>query len=133
MIEYIPRSGPPEAMILPAVICDTCRRQVAGSGNIVWATKVMHDPSETRQQSPLFAAHKGSCDQALDAWLTEQYRLEDHWILSWEELETFIRHLSANSKKDFSEDPQGEYHRFVIKVPSNDLHREVPNIPASSV
>lgn len=131
MIEYIPRSGPPEAMVLPTVICDTCRRQVFDTGNIIWATRVMHDPTEPREQSPIFASHKGACDAALEAWLQDQYRIEDNWITSWEELETFVTHLAANSKKDFSEDTKGEYRRFVIRFPAHHPHREIPDIPAS--
>lgn len=127
----MPRSGPPEAMILAAIICDCCRRQVFDSGNLIWATKVIHEDSEIPEQSPLFAAHKGSCDIKLDAWLQDQYPIDDHWIISWEELGTFIHHLTMNSKKDFSEDPEGEYHRFVIKFPAQEPHRAVPNIPAS--
>lgn len=129
MIEYVPRSGPPEAMNCPAVVCDTCRKQVVGSGNIVWAYKVVHDTDEVRQQSPLYAAHKGRCDQALDAWLKKQYSIADHWILLWEELDAFMEQLAHNAMNAFADDEEGEYHQLVIKQPRNDPHTEIPAIP----
>jgi hypothetical protein len=116
-------------MNCPAVVCDACRRQVVGTGNIVWAYKVVHGTDEVRQQSPLYAAHKGRCDQALDAWLKKQYSSSDHWILLWEELDSFMRQLGHNSTNAFADDAEGEYHQLVIKQPRNDPHTAIPEIP----
>ncbi|MFC8065463.1 hypothetical protein [Streptomyces sp. NPDC057293] len=126
MIEYVPRSGPPEAMNCPAVVCDTCRKQVVGSGNIVWAYKVIHGDDEVRQQSPLYAAHKGRCDQALDTWLKKQYG--SGWLILWEELDTFARQFQHNTANAFADDSAGEYHQLVIKQPNNDPHSKIPQI-----
>ncbi|WP_158708269.1 hypothetical protein [Streptomyces sp. NRRL S-455] len=40
MIEYVARSGPPEARNCPAFISDACRQQVAGAGIVTWATAI---------------------------------------------------------------------------------------------
>ncbi|MBX9425461.1 hypothetical protein [Streptomyces lateritius] len=125
MIEVVPRSGPPEAMNCPAVICDACRRQVVGKGNIIWAIKVVRSDEETRQQSPVYAAHKGACDRGLEAWLKKQYG--PGWITLWEEMGTYLRQLLHNAEHSFEEDAEGEYHRLVIKQPGNDPHIEIPD------
>lgn len=127
MIEVVPRSGPPEALSCPAIVCDACRRQVVGKGNIVWALKVVHSDTEVRQQSPLYAAHKGACDRALDAWLKGQYG--PGWILMWEELGVYLRQLLHNAENDFADDAKGEYHQLIIKQPKNDPHSKIPDGP----
>ena len=124
MIEIVPRSGPPEALSCPAIVCDTCRRQVVGKGNIIWMFKVVHSDEEVRQQSPTYAAHKGACDRALEKWLKQQYG--DGWILMWEELGTFLRQLLHNAENDFADDTKGEYHQLLVKQPKNDPHTEIP-------
>jgi hypothetical protein len=129
MIEVVPYSGPPEAMNCPAIICDACRRQVVGKGNIVWAYKVVHNDDELRQQSPVFAAHKGSCDRGLDLWLKKQYG--SGWIIMWEELGTYLRQLAYNAEHAFEDDKNGEYHQLIIKQPANDPHTEIPDPPVS--
>lgn len=126
MIEFVPRNGPPEAMNCPAVVCDTCRKQVVDKGNIHWAVKVNHDNDELRQQSPTFAAHKGRCDRALEAWLRKQYG--DGWIYLWEELGVWLRQLTHNIANDFDDDTEGEYLQVIVKMPT-DPHREIPQIP----
>ena len=127
MIEIVPRSGPPEAMNCPAVVCDTCRKQVVDKGNIVWAYKSVYGTDEVRQQSPIYAAHKGACDRALDLWLKKQYG--EGWLILWEELGTFMRQLAHNAVNDFADDKKGEYHRLIIKQPATDPHDAVPDIP----
>lgn len=125
MIEIVPRSGPPEALSCPAFVCDTCRKQVVDKGNIVWMLKVIHGDDETRRQSPLYVAHKGRCDQALDLWLKGEYG--DGWIPMWEELGVFLKQLTHNAVNDFADDKKGEYHRLVIKQPGTDPHDTVPD------
>ncbi|MFE2850609.1 hypothetical protein ACFXJO_05675 [Streptomyces lavendulae] len=128
MIEYVPRSGPPEAMHCPTIICDTCRTQVHGAGNIVWMVK-SYLADGPRQQSPLYAAHKGPCDRALEAWLKTQYP-EGDWLLNWEELGDFLRQLAHNAEHAFADDTKGEYHQLIIKQPRNDPHEQIPEAPS---
>ncbi|WP_404953128.1 hypothetical protein [Streptomyces sp. 147326] len=77
------------------------------------------------QQTPLFAAHKGACDRALDAWLKRQYP-EGEWLLLWEELAGFLQQLSHNAEHAFVDDRRGEYHKTILKMPGADLHNETP-------
>lgn len=127
MIEIVPRSGPPEALSCPAFVCDACRKQVVGKGNITWMLKTIRGEGEVRQQSPVYVAHKGACDRALEVWLRKQY--SDGWIHMWEELSVFLKQLAHNAVNDFADDKKGEYHQLVIKHPSIDPHQAVPDIP----
>ncbi|MFF1709277.1 hypothetical protein [Streptomyces sp. NPDC058268] len=121
MIEYVPRSGPPEAMNCPTVVCDACREQVVDQGNIIWLAKVVRSDEATHEQSPLYAAHKGRCDRSLEAWLKKQHEQhEGQWILLWEELDDFLRQLSHNGANPFAADSEGTYHRAVIRHPKAD-------------
>ena len=43
MIEIIARNGPPEAMLCPAFVCDACRKQVVGAGNVVYMRRIVGD------------------------------------------------------------------------------------------
>ncbi|MFD5566616.1 hypothetical protein [Streptomyces cadmiisoli] len=126
MIEYVPYSGEPEAMNCPAVICDTCRKQVVGQGNVIWCIRA-GEKGEQRQISPIFAAHKGRCDRALELWLRGQYPIDDHWINLWEEVEVFMKQFNNNVSRSFDEDPQGEYHQTIVKMPGSP-HDELPQI-----
>lgn len=115
MIEIIARNGPPEAMLCPAFICDACRRQVVGEGNVI--SKVRYSGGQ-RQTSPLFIAHKGTCDLTVDAWLNKRYPLDNGWSLIWEELETFVRQLANNLAHAFADDHEGEYLSHQIILPA---------------
>ncbi|MER7953874.1 hypothetical protein [Streptomyces sp. NPDC096030] len=124
MIEFVPRNGSPEAINCPAFVCDACRKQIAGEGNIVWALKVRDSETETAEQSPLYAAHKGACDQALEAWLMSQY--DSQWVPLWEEIGTFLKQLVHNTGRDFSQDSKGQYQQLVIRHPASNPHSQVP-------
>jgi hypothetical protein len=126
MIEIVPYSGKPEALNCPAFVCDTCRKQIVGKGNVVWCIRA-GDEGELRQQSPLFAAHKGRCDRALELWLSGQYPLRDHWINLWEETDVFLKQLGNNADRSFDDDPNGEYHELIIRMPE-DPHDEIPQM-----
>lgn len=126
MIEFVPFSGEPEAANCPAVVCDTCRKQVVEKGNIHWVVKVRIPEGEPREQSPVFAAHKGKCDRALETWLRQQYG--EGWIYLWDELGTFLRQLNFNVARDFEQDPEGEYHQTIIRQPKNNPHNEIPPV-----
>lgn len=106
MIEIIARNGAPEAMLCPAFICDACREQIVGQGNVI--SKVRYD-GDQRQTSPLLFAHKGQCTQAVDAWLNARYLLTEGWSMIWDELGDFVRQLSHNLTHAFADDPEGEY------------------------
>ncbi|MFI5831047.1 hypothetical protein ACIA6C_28000 [Streptomyces sp. NPDC051578] len=125
MIEFMPRSGPPEAMHCATVICDACRQQVHGAGNLVWGRRMGSDETGKIEHTPLFAAHKGACDRALDNWLKKQYP-QGQWLLMWEELGDFLKQLAYNSEHAFTDDTKGEYHKTILKMPSSDLHAETP-------
>jgi hypothetical protein len=124
LIEYVPYSGEPEAMNCPAVICDTCRKQVVGEGNVVWCIRA-GGKGDLRQQSPLFASHKGGCDRVLDRWLQAQYPLDDNWINLWEEIDVFLEQLGHNVGRSFAEDPRGDYHEVILRMPA-DPHQQSP-------
>lgn len=129
MIEIVPRNGPPEALTCPAVVCDVCRRQITDSGNILWAHKVVGDSGEPPAQSPMYAAHKGNCDMAMEKWLKVQYG--QGWITLWEEADTFLQQLVHNFTRAFGEDTRGDYQRLIIQHPKSDPHREIPDLPVS--
>jgi hypothetical protein len=124
VIEYVPYSGEPEAMNCPAFICDTCRKQIVGQGNVVWCVRA-GEKGEQRQQSPIFAAHKGRCDRALELWLRGQYQISDHWINLWEEVDVFLKQLGNNANRSFADDGRGEYHELIVHMPK-DPHDEQP-------
>lgn len=126
MIEYVPYSGEPQAMNCPAFVCDTCRKQVVGDGNVIWCVKVIEKDGQ-RQQSPLFVSHKGRCDQALDKWLGSQYPLDEDWINLWEEISVFRSQLGNNADRSFADDPNGDYHELILRMPP-DPHSEQPKI-----
>lgn len=113
MIEILGRSGEPEAMNCPAIICDACRQQITDSGNIIWGTTIGVEPPLS---TPLFAAHKGRCDAALQAGLQDRYP-GDQWAWLWEEADHFLKYLSGNFKKPFADDPEGTYREHRIAFP----------------
>lgn len=117
MIEYVARSGPPEAMNCPAFVCDTCRGQVVGEGIVTWTTTVGRDGTPgPHRQSPIYVAHKGDCGRALERWMERQYPPADGWIDLWDDLEDFVRQLAHNLTHAFTDDPEGRYdqHRLVM-------------------
>lgn len=118
MIEYVARSGPPEAMNCPAFICDTCRKQVVGQGIVTWATTIGQDGEPgPHRQTPIYVAHKGRCGRALEVWIEQQYPFADGWIDLWDDLEDFVRQLAHNLANAFAADPEGKYHRHQLVLP----------------
>lgn len=115
LIEYIGRSGPPEAMNCPALICDTCRKQVVGSGNVIWGSTAGSDGP--RRSTPLYVAHKGRCDHAFEKWFAEAYPLADGWMPLWEEAAVFMRQLAYNLTNAFADDTEGTYHPHKLALP----------------
>lgn len=113
MIEILGRSGEPEAMNCPAFICDACRKQVTNSGNIIWGVTVGVEP---RLSTPLFVAHKGGCDVAVQRTLEERYS-GDQWVWLWEEGGHFIKYLTHNYTHSFDEDIDGTYHPQRVAFP----------------
>lgn len=114
MIEMIARSGNPEAMNCPALMCDACRKQVTDSGNIIWGTTIGIEP---RAATPLFVAHKGHCDQVVSKGLEAQYP-GDEWVWLWEEADHFLKYLAGNFTKPFSDDKDGTFHDHRIALPA---------------
>lgn len=119
VIEILGRSGEPEAMNCPVLICDACRKQVVDSGNIIWGSTVGVEP---RLSTPLFVSHKGHCDQIVSKDLEEQYPGEQ-WAWLWEEAGHFLRYLAGNFKKPFSDDPDGTFHEHQIALPQGSARR----------
>ncbi|MEV7427002.1 hypothetical protein [Streptomyces sp. NPDC091212] len=113
MIEYVARSGPPEAMNCPAFICDACRKQVVGAGIVTWSTTIGRDHDQHRQ-SPLYVAHKGICGRKVEAMLHASYPHADGWVDLWDDIADFVRQLTHNATEAFSDDPDGTYHRHTL-------------------
>lgn len=125
MIEFVPYSGEPEALNCPAFVCDTCRKQVVGEGNVTWCVKVVGKGGQ-RQHSPLFVSHKGRCDKALETWLGVQYSLDDDWINLSEEIGVFRKQLDHNADRSFADDPNGQYHELILRMPTDPHERQPP-------
>ncbi|MFD7915954.1 hypothetical protein ACFV30_35460 [Streptomyces sp. NPDC059752] len=79
------------------------------------------------QQTPLFAAHKGACDRAIDTWLERHYP-EDEWLLMREELGHVLKQINYNAEHAFADDRRGEYHKAILKMPGADLLSETPSV-----
>ncbi len=108
MIEYIARSGPPEALNCPAFICDACRHQVVGRGNILWTYRF---PSDHHESSPLFVSHKSSCVRAVEQLIGQLYPRDQNWSNALShDLESFVATLGHNSTHAFDDDETGTYH-----------------------
>ncbi|MGQ4355259.1 hypothetical protein [Streptomyces drozdowiczii] len=117
MIEYVARSGPPEAMNCPAFICDACRKQVVGEGIVTWCSTIGRDNGGTHRQSPIFTAHKGTCGRKLEAMLEAAYPPGDGWIDYWDDLADFLKQLANNHTEAFADDHEGEYHKHDVVLP----------------
>ncbi|MEV5611493.1 hypothetical protein [Streptomyces sp. NPDC052225] len=114
MIEYIARSGPPEAMNCPAFVCDACRKQVVGEGIVTWATTIGDGTPGPHRQSPLYVAHKGDCGRKVEAMVNAGYPLSEGWVDLWEDIPDFLKHLTHNATDAFADDPDGEYHQHTL-------------------
>ncbi len=115
MIEFTARSGPPEAMNCPAFICDACRLQVVGKGNVYWVQKTNSVHFET---SPIFVGHKGRCGRAVEKLIEQLYPAPAGWSGTlWNELATFMKHLSFNAENPFTDDADGIYHDHKLVQP----------------
>lgn len=112
VIEIIGRSGEPEAMNCPALICDGCRKQVTDSGVIVWGVTAGVEP---RLSTPLYVAHKGRCDQAVQKGVETEYP-EDTWVWLSEEADKFLSDLAGNFKRRFEDDKRGTFHEHRIAL-----------------
>lgn len=116
MIEYVARSGPPEAMNCPAFICDACRKQVVGAGIVTWSTSIARDGKPgPHRQSPLYVAHKGECGRKVEAMLHAAYPLDDGWVDLWDDIADFLKQLTHNTTNAFADDPDGEYHQHRLE------------------
>ncbi|MFC8131576.1 hypothetical protein [Streptomyces sp. NPDC057302] len=115
MIEYVARSGPPEAMNCPAFICDACRQQVVSAGIVTWATTIGDGRSRTHSQSPLYVAHKGECGRKVEAMLHASYPASDGWMDLWDDIGDFLKQLTHNATSAFADDADGEYHQHHLE------------------
>lgn len=79
-------------------------------------------------KTPPFAAHKRACDQALHRWLDTPHPLDGDWIDLSEEIEVFLKQLGNNVNRSFADDPDGDYHHTVLRMPT-DLHSDIPQLP----
>ncbi len=127
MIEIVARSGPPDALNCPAFICDACRRQVTGRGNIYWVVK---NSAEHFTSSPLFVSHKGRCVKPAEKLVESLYPAADGWSRTlWSELGTFLGQLAHNAENDFSEDADGIYHNHQLVQPYRGVLPALPDAP----
>ncbi|MFB6550157.1 hypothetical protein [Streptomyces sp. NPDC056405] len=115
MIEYVARSGPPEAMNCPAFICDACRQQVVSAGIVTWATTIGDGRRQTHSQSPLYVAHKGECGRKVEAMLHAGYPASDGWMDLWDDIGDFLKQLTHNVTNGFADDSDGEYHQHRLE------------------
>lgn len=113
MIEILERSDKPGAGDGAAFICDACRKQVVGSGNIIWGCTVGIEP---QLSTPLFVAHKGGCDVAVQRTLEERY-VGEQWVWLWEDVGPFTKTLMHNLTNSFADDRQGTYHKQRVAFP----------------
>lgn len=127
MIEYISRSGPPEAMNCPALVCDACRQQITAKGNVIWGCTLGADGP--RRRTPLYVAHKGRCNHLFDRWFTKAYPYDDGWVQLWEEAPDFIRQLAHNLTHAFADDPDGEYHDHTLILPDAVASAALASLP----
>ncbi|WP_157239497.1 hypothetical protein [Catenuloplanes japonicus] len=125
MIEMVARDGPPEAMLCPAFICDACREQVVGSGNIYYRDRWVGD---RRQSSPLFVSHK-RCARAVEAILDVFYPQSDGWMDLCQEMRDFVKSLANNFTHAFADDTKGTYHNHDLVQPDGGIMPHFKNGP----
>jgi hypothetical protein len=118
LIEYIGRDGEPEAMNIPALICDGCREQITDHGNIYWTVRWRE---RQRESSPLLASHKHPCYQVVEALIRHDYPLDEGWSgpLS-NEADEFLTHLQNNFWHAFADDSAGTYHEHRLVQPRSE-------------
>ncbi len=113
MIEYIGRDGPPEAKNCPAFICDHCREQVVGSGNVTWCVTF----GGGERSSPIYVSHK-QCARSVEAWLETIYPRRDGWMVLWDEMRIFVQQLAYNASHAFADDAEGTYRSHSLALPT---------------
>lgn len=101
MIVYLRRSGPPEAMNCPVVMCDACQTPIQGKvggdgygGIVIWS-----DNDDGSQD--MATVHKGRCNRAYEAANRRS------WL--WEDLDTFLGFLTHNTAEPFPAERNVEY------------------------
>ncbi|MFE1767227.1 hypothetical protein ACFW81_23790 [Streptomyces angustmyceticus] len=115
MIEYMAFSGTDDALNCPIFICDYCRKQITGPGNIVWGEAGGHPEGEPRRRTPLFATHK-DCDHKFTAMFRQIYPPEGGWRDLWDDIDTFLRQLAHNATHALDE-KAGEAHPHIMDMP----------------
>jgi hypothetical protein len=104
MIVLVNRSGPPEAMICPAIYCEVCNRPVNHQGNAVWYE---YDSTEL-ERTPVYYVHKG-CARAFERehckTCSEQHGGYCRAHYRWYDLPRFLDHLAHNFAHPFKDDP----------------------------
>lgn len=99
MIVVLTRSGPPEAMTCPAILCDTCLTPIHDQrpyGLVLW-----RDLDDGTQQ--IAHVHKGRCDRTWEA----KHPGPDHWMSA--ELGVFLDQLRGNVEEPFPAEDNVEY------------------------
>lgn len=138
MIEYMAHSGPTAALNCPIFICDYCREQITGQGNVVWGVSggVVFEETggydrKPRRSTPLFATHK-DCDHKFRPMFRALYPYEDGWHDLWEDIGDFVRQLAHNATHSL-EEKAGESHPHVVEMPLVRTWGQQPEGNGSSV
>lgn len=133
MIEFIARSGPPEAVNCPAFVCDTCGRQVAEQGCLWWGYLYPNPSDGLRHTTPVYVTHKGECVSAFEAWFHCAYPDADDasWLLCDHEIDESLEHLRSNFTHRFEDDALDdgvEYHAHRVVWPVAPLPASFPQV-----
>ena len=96
----VARSGPPEAMLCPAAVCDVCGEPIHGHGHVVWWPE--YSDQGEYSSSPLYFVHQAVCDQRLCAALGDSPRHPSGGSY-WQSLDEFLAQLRHNFEDPFED------------------------------
>ncbi|MFJ8677257.1 hypothetical protein [Streptomyces sp. NPDC093589] len=130
MIEYMAHSGPNTALNCPIFICDFCRQQITGQGNVVWGEAGGYDGTP-RQRTPIFATHK-DCDHKFIGMFRKIYPVKDGWRDLWDDIGDFVKQLAHNATRSL-EEQAGESHPHIVAMPLVRNWGQLPEAEDSSV
>lgn len=101
MITFIDRNGPPEGLLCPAILCDSCLQPVNGEGWVLWQPRYSDDRRDNRPTiASLAFVHPGDCDHAYEQAHGHHYSSP---------LGEFLTQLAYNYANPFREKPDVEY------------------------
>jgi hypothetical protein len=81
-------------LVCPVLVCDVCREQVVGHGNLERAYR--HVDGEAVEQTPLYVTHKQPCSRVFDQWKAGAYPTSEGWAFGWDEARVVLDQLQHN-------------------------------------